>query len=107
MNIAKQTLNLNYATTESSTIIIPMFDKSKMTFSGNIFITDSMMNPVIKGDVNIPELTIPEIPVTMENLDIKLNGHILNGTASAAKFTSGGIKAENLTSDFSMKDSVF
>ena len=41
-----------------------------------------MMNPVIKGDVNIPELTIPEIPVTMENLDIKLNGHILNGTAS-------------------------
>lgn len=107
MNIAKQTLNLNYATTESSTIIIPMFDKSKMTFSGNIFITDSMMNPVIKGDVNIPELTIPEIPVTMENLDIKLNGHILNGTASAAKFTSGGIKAENLTSDFSMKGDKF
>lgn len=107
MNAAKQTLNLNYATTESSTIIIPMFDKSKMTFTGNLDITGSMMNPVIKGDVNIPSLAIPEIPVTMDNLDIKLNGHILNGKASVKKFTSGGIEAQNLTSDFSMKGEQF
>lgn len=107
MNVNKQTLNLVYATTEPSTIVIPMFDKSKMTFSGNIGITGSMANPVIKGAVTVPSLSIPEIPVTMSNLDVKLNGHILNGSASLQKFTSGGIEAENITSNFSMKGENF
>ena len=87
MNVNKQTLNLNYATTEASTIIVPMFDKSKMTFEGNIGITGNMMNPVLKGVINIPSLSIPEIPVTMENLTANLNGVILNGNGSVKKFT--------------------
>lgn len=107
MNVNKQTLNLNYATTEASTIIIPMFDKSKMTFEGNIGITGNMMNPVLKGVINIPSLSIPEIPVTMENLTANLNGVILNGNGSVKKFTSGGIAAENLTADFSLKGENF
>lgn len=107
MNVPKQTLNLVYATTEPSTIIIPMFDKSKMTFSGNVGITGAMVNPVLKGAVNIPILEIPEIPVTMTNADIKLNGNILNGSGSVQKFTSGGIEAENLTSDLVLKGENF
>lgn len=106
-DIAKQTLNLNFATTESSTIVIPMFDKSKMTFTGNIHITDSMMNPILNGTINIPSLEIPEIPVVMNNTDIKLNGHILRGSASIQKFASGGIEAQNLTGDFSLKGDNF
>ncbi len=106
-DIAKQTLNLTFATTESSTIIIPMFDKSKMTFTGNIHITDSMINPILNGTINIPSLEIPEIPVVMNNTDIKLNGHILKGSAAVQKFASGGIEAQNLTGDFSLKGDNF
>ena len=107
MNLNKQTLNLLYHTNELSTIIIPMFDKSKMSFIGNIQITGNMMNPTLKGDVQVPSLNIPEIPVTMNNLNINLDGHILNGSASLAKFTSGGIEAENLTGDFELKGNDF
>lgn len=103
MNVIKQTLNLNFATTSDSTIIVPMFDKSKMTFNGNINITGSMLNPILSGVVNVPTLSIPEIPVVMENLSAKLNGPILKGHATLAKFASGGIVAENCTTDFAMK----
>ena len=103
MNVIKQTLNLNFATTENSTIIVPMFDKSKMTFNGNIAITGSMLNPILSGVVNVPVLSIPEIPVVIDNLAAKLNGPILKGYATVGKFASGGIVAENCSSDFSMK----
>lgn len=106
MNVLKQTLNLVFAA-QDSTIIVPMFDKSKMTFNGNISITGSMMNPILSGGVNIPSLNIPEIPVVMENLTAKLNGTILNGNAVLAKFVSGGIEAQNITTDFSMKGENF
>lgn len=106
MNIVKQTLNLVFAASDSA-IIVPMFDKSKMTFNGNIGILGSMVNPVLSGIVNVPSLNIPEIPVTMDNLVAKLNGTILHGNASVAKFTSGGIAAENITSGFSMKGENF
>lgn len=106
-NVAKQTLNLNYATTAPSTIVVPMFDKSKMTFTGTIGITGNMANPILKGTVDIPTIEIPEIPVVMTDLDVKLNGAILNGNATVAKFKSGGIEAEGLASDFSMKGENF
>ncbi len=107
INVLKQTLNLNYATTSPSTIIIPMFDQSEMTLSGNVAITGSMMNPVLNGNINIPLLNIPEIPVTMTNTDITLSGRILTGKASAARFASGGITAENLTADFALRGENF
>ena len=107
MNLNKQTLNLSYYTNELSTIIIPMFDKSKMSFTGNILISGHMVNPILKGKIQIPSINIPEIPVTMDNLNINLDGHILDGSASLAKFTSGGIEAENLTGDFELKGNDF
>ena len=103
MNIVKQTLNLIFATVENSTIIVPMFDKSKMTFNGNIAITGNMMNPILSGTVNVPTLSIPEIPVIIENLSAKLNGPILKGQAIVGKFASGGIAAQDCSTDFSMK----
>ena len=103
INIIKQALNLIFATTNDSTIIIPMFDKSKMTFNGNIGINGNLNNPILSGVINIPSLSIPEIPVVIENLIAKLNGPILKGNATISKFASGGIIAENCTTDFSMK----
>ena len=107
LNVAKQTMDLLYSTTAQSTIIIPGFDKSNMTFSGNVGISGSFINPVLKGNIDVPALSIPEIPVNMTDLNIKLNGHVLNGHASLAKFASGGIEAENITSDFSLKGNDF
>lgn len=106
MDIVKQNLNLVFKAQES-TIIVPMFDKSKMKFSGNIFITGNMINPILSGVVDVPSLNIPEIPVTMDNLTAKLNGPILKGNATLTKFTSGGIVGENIVSDFSMKGENF
>ena len=107
MNTIKQTLNLNYATTQNSTIIVPMFDKSKMIFNCNLGITGNMANPQVSGSVNVPSINLPEIPVSIEGLTAKLHGDILNGNASVAKFTSGGIIANSITTDFSMKGENF
>ncbi len=107
MNVAKQTLNFVYATTDLSEIIIPMFDKSKMSFRGKINITGSMMNPMLSGAATIPSISIPEIPVVMKDMDVKLNGPILNGLATVRTFENGGIKAENITTDFSLKGNDF
>lgn len=106
MNISKQTLNLNYAA-QNSTIIIPMFDKSKLLFNGNIAITGNLVNPILSGTINVPVLNIPEVPVVMNDLLIKLSGPILKGHATVNKFTSGGIVAESITTDFSMKGENF
>ena len=103
MNISKQTLNLVYQTTELSEIIIPLFDKSKLSFKGKINITGSMMNPIVSGSATVPSVSIPEIPVTMSDMDIKLHGTILHGSGTVKEFASGGIKAQNLSSDFELK----
>ncbi len=107
VNLNKGSLDLVFAAPQNSTIIVPMFDKSRLTFNGNIAITGNMMNPVLSGTVNVPTLSIPEIPVTMDNLVAKIHGTILNGKATVAKFTSGGIVAENLSTDFSLKGENF
>ena len=103
MNIAKQTLDLIYSTTELSTIIIPMFDKSKLSFKGKINITGNIMNPIISGLASVPSISIPEIPVTMSDMDLKLGGTVLHGSGTVKEFASGGIKAQNLTSNFELK----
>ena len=107
MNIVKQTLNLVYATTDTSTIVIPLFDKSKMSFTGKLNITDSMMNPVVSGSANVPSIVIPEIPVEMKNMDIKLHGTILHGSGTVSEFASGGIKAQNCSADIELKGNDF
>ena len=107
MNVAKQSLNLVYQTTDLSEIIIPMFDKSKMSFRGKINITGSMMNPIVSGSATVPSISIPEIPVTMSDMELKLHGTILHGSGTVKDFVSGGIKAQNLTSDFELKGMDF
>ena len=107
INIAKQTLDLVYQTTDLSTIIIPMFDKSKLSFKGKLNITGSMMNPVVSGSATVPSVSVPEIPVTMSDMDLKFNGTILHGSGTVKEFATGGIKAQNLSSDFVLKGMDF
>ena len=107
LNAVKQSLNLTYATIETSTIIIPLFDKSKMSFIGKINITGSMMNPIVSGTANVPSISIPEVPVEMRDMDLKLYGTILHGSGTVKEFVSGGIKAENCSADFELKGNDF
>ena len=107
MHISKQTLNLSFNAPETCTIIIPMFDKSKMQFSGGVNITGSMMNPHLSGSFNVPSINIPEVVVEMKNIVAKLNGPILKGNATVGEFISGGIVANDITTDFLMKGSDF
>lgn len=107
LNAIKQTLNLIFVTTQDSTIVVPMFDKSKLVFNGNVGITGSMMNPILTGTINVPTLSMPEIPVIMGNMTAKLNGPILKGFATVGKFASGGIVAQDCTTDFEMKGENF
>jgi len=107
VNMAKQTLNLVFASPNNNTIIIPFFPKSKMTFNGNTTISGNMMNPVLSGAINIPSLNMPEIPVTMKETAVKLNGTILHGKATVKEFASGGIVATNASTDFALKGNDF
>lgn len=107
INTAKQTLNLVYATTNLSTIVIPMFDKSKLSFSGKVGITGNITNPILSGNVTIPTISIPEIPVNMDKTELRLKGSILHGSGTVKEFLSGKIKAENLSGDFELKGSDF
>ena len=107
MNIAKQTLNLVYQTTDLSEIIIPLFDRSKLSFKGKISITDKMTNPIISGSATVPSVSIPEIPVKMTDMDLKFHGTFLHGSGTVKEFETGGIKAQNLSSDFEMKGAEF
>lgn len=107
INVQKQTLNLTYATTELSEIIIPLFDKSKMSFKGKLNITGNMLNPIVSGNATVPSISIPEIPVTMKNMDLIFRDTILHGSGTVQEFASGGIKAENLSSDFALKGMDF
>ena len=107
MNMAKQTLNLNFSAPENCTIVVPMFDKSKMQFNGGVNITGPMVNPHLSGTFNVPYINLPEVVVNMKNIVAKLNGPILKGSATVGEFVSGGIVATDITTDFLMKGSDF
>jgi len=107
INIPKQTLNLVYSTTDLSEIIIPMFDKSKLSFRGKINITGNITNPIVNGSATVPSVSIPEIPVTMSDMDLKFHDTFLHGSGTVKEFVTGGIKAQNLSSDFELKGTEF
>lgn len=107
LNMPKQTLNLVYQTTDLSEIIIPLFDKSKLSFWGKINITGNMTNPEINGTATVPAVSIPEIPVTMSDMDLKLHGTFLHGSGTVKEFVTGGIKAQNLSGGFELKGTDF
>lgn len=102
-----QKLNLNVATPNNIAFVIPGFSKSKVVAGGNIDITGVAANPILKGSVSIPSIKIPEAAVTMTDMQVSLNGPIAKGKGTLKKFVSGGIVAENLSSDFNLTNNVF
>ena len=107
-NLSKsQTLSLDISTPQQLSMEIPGVKKSLLKAKGNISVSGTALNPVLKGNIDIPLISIPDMLLTMENMSVNLNGVVANGKGTLAKFTSGGIVAQNLASDFSFKDNVF
>ncbi len=100
-------LDLRLFTTKTISMAIPGMKKSNLKADADISITGACANPYLKGKVNIPTLTMPDMAMAVENLNILLNGYIASGSGTLKKFTSGGIVAENLSSDFNLKNNVF
>lgn len=101
------TLDLNISTPKTFSLEIPGFKKSNVKADANINITGKAANPILKGTVTIPSLTIPDMLTSLEGLNISLNGPIVKGSGTLKKFVSGGIVAENLSSDFDLSGDVF
>lgn len=101
-NLSKtQNLSLNFNIPQLIGMPIPsLSEKSLINTKGNIAIGGTVLKPTLKGNVSIPEIKIPEMLVSLEKLDVTLNGALAKGSGTLAKLTSGGIVAENLTSDF-------
>ena len=101
-----QKLNLNFSTVKNISMVIPFFKKSGMVIGLNVDITGNALNPYLKGTVNIPFMKIPEMLTTLEDLNVTLNGLIARGKSTLKKLTSGGIVAENLTTDFNLTNNI-
>ena len=107
-NLSKsQNLALKLAVPAVQTMNIPGFKDSKLSARGDINITGSALNPKLRGNLSIPSIRIPDMAVSMDNLEVILDGVIANGKGSLKRLTSGGIVAENLSADFSLNNNVF
>lgn len=104
---SSQKLKLNIETKDNLDFVIPGFPKSKINAKADIDILGSTISPKLKGNVSVPSVKIPEIPLSINNLQISLDGPILKGKGTISKFVSGGIVAENLSSDFNLINNIF
>lgn len=102
-----QKLALNIVTNDKVSIVVPYFPKSEMLTKANINVSGTALNPVLKGSINIPSLTMPEMLLTLKDLDMSLKEGLFKGNGTLKEIVSGGIKAENLISDFELKKEIF
>ena len=102
-----QKLNLNIVTPNNIAFVIPGFNKSKINTKIDIGVNGTAANPILKGDAIIPSIKIPEVPLTISDMQVSLNGPIAKGKGTLKKFVTGGIVAENLSSDFNLTNNVF
>lgn len=108
-NISKtQKLDLRLSVPKKNVIAILGFNKSAVAVRGDIDITGTAANPYLKGLVSVPSVSIEDVALTMTNLVANLNGPILKGNATVQNFKSGGIEAQNIATEFLLKNySVF
>lgn len=97
-------LNLNLLLPKMITSNIPGVANSELSVRGDLAVTGSISAPVLKGDVIIPAIKIPDMDFSAENLVADVNGPVLTGYGTMKKLQSGGIVAENLAADFGLKD---
>lgn len=97
-------LNINLNLPNQIKFNIPGFKDSEVSAVGDILISGTPNNPILKGDVIIPNVNIPDMAFSMEGLTADINGPVLTGFGTLKKLQSGGIVAENLSADFGLKN---
>ncbi len=100
-------LDLNLLTNKTVSMEIPGLPKSNVKTDFNIHVGGNALNPILKGAVQVPSLSIPDMLVSMQDMNVSLNGPVARGKGTLKKFTSGGIVAENLGADFDLTGNVF
>lgn len=104
-NISKsQKLNLRASVPKKVQMAIPGFKNSSLTARGDIDITGTVANPYLKGLVSVPNINIPDMALSMSNLVANLNGPVLKGNATLQSFKTGGIEAQNIATEFLLKN---
>ena len=104
---SSQKLNLNLNVPNNISFEIPGLKRSTMTLNGNLDITGAALNPHLNGSIAVPSVEVPDMLLKMDNMTVVLNGPVVKGSGVLKKFTSGGIVAENLSSDFNLANNVF
>ncbi len=101
-----QNLDLTYSIPAICALQIPGFNDATIKVKGNTTITGSTINPILKGNFNIPLISIPEMLVKILDMTLSLNGPMFVGNGKIEKLVSGGITAEKLYADFVMKNEM-
>lgn len=104
---SNQKLNLKLSIPKDVSFAIPGFKNSKLQAKGDIKINGHAANPLLKGSVSVPVISLPDMDISINNMNLNLDGPIVQGSGTVKKFKSGGIVAENLTSNFAMKGDTF
>ena len=97
-------MNLKSFTNKQLGFVIPGFNDSKALATANLAITGTLNNPALNGSVDMSSIKIPSMLVEIAGLKLDLAGAIANGKGTLKKLKSGGIVAENLAADFSLKN---
>lgn len=95
-------MNINVAV--PSTINFPIWGlpSSNITANGAVTILGNVLDPQVRGTVNIINLVIKDMDLSIKDLVADLSGKVLNGSATARQFRFGGILADDLSADFSL-----
>ena len=57
---------------------LAIFPQSKLTAKTSVFVSGDLNQPKVKGDLNISNMTIPELFITMKNASTKFEGNDLD-----------------------------
>ncbi len=97
-------LNLNIAVPNQISFPIWGVPNSNITANGTVSVVGSALNPQMRGSVNLTDISMKDMDFAISDLTADLSGTVLNGHATARQFKSGGIVANDLTGNFSLKD---
>lgn len=108
-NLSKtQNMSINLSVPSYVSMPVPMMGKnSEIKLNGDLHVGGTPINPTLRGKVSVPLIELPDMVVKLENLDVNLNGPLAKGKGTLGKITSGGIVAENLSSDFTFNPNTF
>jgi len=97
-------LNVNISVPNAVSFPIWGMKNSNITALGNVSAVGAVSNPLLRGTVNLTDISMKDIDFVISDLVADLSGEILNGSATAKAFKAGGITASDLSADFSLKN---